>query len=116
MCGSLFFYNKVVNVRVLKFIVNEQTIKKDPECNFDGIVKGSKGYLYANFQLSQEWKGYKIAVSFWKLGKEFAIPLKSNVCKIPDKALTWSNFYVSLTGIKNEATFKTNKVKVMQEG
>lgn len=103
-------------MRILRFIVEGQTIKKDPTANFEGIVKGTKGYLLAGFALSPEWIGCKIAASFWKLGKEYAVPLKRNVCEIPDEALTWDNFSVSLTGIKDGTILKTNEVIVAQEG
>lgn len=36
-------------MRTLKFIVEAQNIKEDPNCDFSGLVKGTKGYLYAEF-------------------------------------------------------------------
>lgn len=45
--------------RILKFIVNGQTIKTDPNCCFTGIVSGSEGCLIANFKFSSEWNVLK---------------------------------------------------------
>lgn len=101
-------------MRVLKFDVSGQSIKKDPDCNFDGIVKGTKGYLQAEFTFDKEWDGCKIAAVFTKYGKEYAAPLKNNVCEIPDEALTYKEFSVKVVGVRNDYRITTNSEKVMQ--
>lgn len=103
-------------MRTLKFIVNGQGLKKDPACDFSGIVKGTKGYLKASFSLSSEWNGCKVAASFWKLNKEHAAPVIGNECEIPEEVLTYDNFYVQLTGVRPGYRIKTTKVLVTQEG
>lgn len=104
-------------MRVLKFIAKGQELIKDPSCYFSGIVRGSKNYLMAHFQLSTEWAGRVIAASFWKLGKEYPVLLNDNTCMIPDDTLTWEYFEVSLTGIgKDKSMITTTKVTVRQEG
>ena len=50
-------------MRVLHFSVNEQNIKKSGD--FSGIVKGSKGYLKAEFSFGSEWSRRKAAASFF---------------------------------------------------
>lgn len=104
------------NERVLKFIVDGQKIKKDSSCDFSGIVRGTSGYLKAKFDVSSEYNGCVIAASFWCMGKEYAMPLTNFECNIPNEALVWKNFYVSITGMKNGYKIKTNKVLVLQEG
>lgn len=100
--------------RILRFVINGQAIAKDPMCNFDKIVKGTSGYLKAQFSFSSEWNGCKIAASFWSLGKEYAAILNNNECYIPEEALVWSNFSVSLTGVKGDYKITTNRVIVNQ--
>ena len=59
-------------MRVLHFSVNEQNIKKSGD--FSGIVKGSKGYLKAEFSFGSEWSRRKAAASFFTEGKRICSP------------------------------------------
>lgn len=104
-------------MRTLSFIVNEQQIKKDPRCDFSQISPNTIGYLKAKFILRKGWGGCRIAASFWCLGKEYAaLVSQDGTCIIPDQALTWDNFKVSLTGVKEGYRITTNKITVEQEG
>lgn len=42
-------------MRTLKFIVNAQQIHKDPSCDFDNLVAGTKNYLRAHFTFSPDF-------------------------------------------------------------
>lgn len=103
-------------MRTLKFIVDGQSIKKDPSCDFEGLVKGTKGYLEAQFHFSEEWKGCKRAAVFISLGLEYAVPVINGKCEIPEKALTWRVFSVKAVGIRDGYRITTNKVEVLQDG
>lgn len=104
-------------MRTLSFLVNEQKISKDPKCDFSNIFPDTKGYLQAKFSFGRGWKNCKVAASFWCLGKEYpAIVNRDGVCLIPDESLKWSNFKVSLTGIRDGYKITTNKVTIEQEG
>lgn len=104
-------------MRTLKFIVDEQSLRKDPDCDFSGVVKGSKGYLQCSFSFSKEWNGCKVAASFWSYDKEIdAAAVVRGVCQIPDGVTNRRRFGVSLTGIKNGYRITTNKIWVEQEG
>lgn len=107
--------NGLNQIRILRFIIRAQTITKDPMCNFDKIVKGTSGYIKAQFSFSSEWNGCKIAASFWSLGKEYAAILKNGECFIPEEALQWNNFGVSVTGIRGKYKIKTNQIRINQE-
>lgn len=61
-------------MRTLIFEANGQQLKKSPSCDFSGIAKGSKGYLEAKFELSKDWDDCLIAASFFRWGKEYALP------------------------------------------
>lgn len=104
-------------MRTLKFVVEGQSLRKDPACDFSGIVKGSKGYLQCSFSLSREWYGCKIATSFWSYDKEIdAAAVVHGVCQIPDDVTDRRRFGISLTGVKDGYRITTNKVWIEQEG
>lgn len=103
-------------MRTLKFTINGQTIKKDSDCDFSGLVAGSIGYLRAKFTFSKEWFECKKAASFWIDGQEHAVLLDViDSCMIPEAALTGEMFKVSVTGVKPGYKIGTNKTKVKQE-
>lgn len=101
-------------MRTLKFRITGQNIK--PDGDFTGIVRGSKGFLKAKFDFSNEWQGCKKAASFWKYGREYAVPIIGSECDIPEEALTGICFGVSVTGVGNGFRITTNKCSVKQEG
>ena len=107
-------------MRILKFIVNGQIITKDPNCDFDGLIPGSNGYLKAEFSFSPEWKNYAKVASFWSvMGKEYT-PKKitdDRNCIIPAEALQKRTFKIQVVGMDiNGNKIKTNKVAVSQNG
>jgi hypothetical protein len=103
-------------MRTLKFIVHGQKIKRDPQCDFSGIVLGTSGYLNAHFIFDSAWAGAVKAASFFCLGKEYAVLLNENdMCKIPAEALPWTCFDVGVTGKRNNLIITTNTCKVEQE-
>ena len=105
-------------MRILKFIVNKQKIRPDPNCNFSGLVKGTSGYLKAHFSFSPEWNGCKIAASFWRMNHEYPVLVQNGQCEIPPEALTWDYFSVSLMGMKDNGNYilTTDKILVSQKG
>lgn len=106
-------------MRTLKFIVDGQSIKPDPSCDFSGLVPGTEGYVKAEFSFSRDWGGYvKVAAFFSALGKEYA-PKKlvdGNTCLIPKEALGRRIFKVRVIGKKGDSTMVTNKLTVKQSG
>lgn len=104
-------------MRVLRFIVEGQRLRPDHSCDFNGLIAGTQGYLHAQFRLSEDWNGCKVAVSFWrgKSDDEYAVALSNGMCAIPAEALTSKFFGVSLTGIKNGYRITTNRIHVPQE-
>lgn len=55
-------------MRVLRFIVNDQIIERDPDCDFSGLVPGTSGYLMAEFSFSPAWKNCVKIVEFSSWG------------------------------------------------
>ena len=103
-------------MRVLNFDVIEQKLQKNPKSDFSGIIRGSKGYLQCGFSLSKEWKGCRVAASFWHYDKEIdAAPVINGICMIPGSGTDYREFEVSLVGIRDSYRITTNRVKVEQE-
>lgn len=106
-------------MRTLNFIVTGQTISLDPNCDFSGLVPGTKGYIQAEFSFSKEWDGcVKVAAFFSNLGEEYEPKIIDNklTCIIPSEALRKSIFKVQVIGQKYELKLCTNKVVVYQKG
>lgn len=106
-------------MRILKFIVEDQTIKQDPDCDFNGLVPGTEGYLLAEFDFSPEWANTVKVVSFFSnMGKEYTPQLLKDgkTCVIPPEALEKRVFKLRVTGKHATYTLTTNKVAVSQNG
>lgn len=106
-------------MRTLNFIVNDQIITRDPNCDFENLVPGTEGYIKATFSFSKEWNGcVKVAQFKSFMGVEFKPQVLTDgvSCMIPAEALAKKRFYVSVIGKNNEYTIKTNSVEVCQNG
>lgn len=106
-------------MRTLKFVVEDQIIKPDPNCDFSGLIPGTEGYLQAEFAFSPEWDGCVKIASFWStLGREYpcAILLDGKSCKIPKEALVKQAFKIMVVGAKSDFKITTNKITVKQDG
>lgn len=104
-------------MRVLIFDVDGQKIKPNPQCDFSGIVKGTKGYLYAKFNLSpSEWGGCGKLAVFTCFGEEYPERLEGDICLIPHEALSHNRFKVHVVGIRPGYRIQTNTIEIIQEG
>lgn len=106
-------------MRTLKFIVDDQIIRQDPNCDFSGLVPGTEGYLEAEFSFSPEWTGFtKVAAFYSLLGMEYKpqILADGKTCIIPSEALERRVFKIRVIGKQGETRIATNKVAVSQKG
>lgn len=106
-------------MRTLRFIVNKQMIRPDPDCDFSGLVPGTKGYLQAEFIFSPEWKGCTKVASFWsRSGEEFTpqVLKDEKTCIIPEEALAEKTFDIQIIGKRENFKLITNKWTVRQKG
>lgn len=94
-------------MRVLDFIVTQQTLTRDPLCDFSGLVAGSRGYLSARFRFCKEWAGCKRVAVFVTGGKEYPVPLVNNMCEIPAQVLTCSTVQVYVVGQRGTVRITT---------
>lgn len=103
-------------MRTLKFIVEGQTIKPDPRCDFSGLVPGLQGHLQAEFTFSKEWISTPKVVAFYsRLGNEYPpqVLKDGKTCIIPAEALQKRIFKVQVLG-KNGLV--TDRFEIDQKG
>ncbi len=106
-------------MRTLKFIVDGQILKKDPNCDFSNLVPGSEGYVRVAFAFSPEWNGCVKVASFWSaMGKEYPPQVLEDgtSCLVPSEALERYSYDLSVLGKKEKYRIKTNVVRVVQDG
>lgn len=106
-------------MRPLRFIVENQIIRQDPDCDFSNLVPGSEGCLLAEFSFSQEWNDcVKVAGFYSSLGKEYEpqVLMDGKTCVIPAEALKKRVFKIKVIGKNNLIKLSTNKVTVHQNG
>lgn len=104
-------------MRTLNFIIEGLSIRKDPQCDFSGIVPGTKGYLRATFKFDSDWSGCEKMVVFSRFGIE-RIPIRviNNSCEIPSDVLLRRSFKLKIIGVKPGLRLVTNNLEVKQDG
>lgn len=103
-------------MRTLKFNVKGQAIEKDPNCDFSGIVAGSKGYLTALFSFDSDWKAMNKVAVFSERDTKKNVLITNNQCVMPEEVLTRRSFKIRVVGKNSKgAIVKTNEVVVKQE-
>jgi hypothetical protein len=105
-------------MRTLNFIVEDLSIKKDPVCNFAGLVPGTRGYLKAKFNFDQNWSGCKKMAVFTLSNRTADIPVKleNDSCVIPEEVLAKRYFSVKIIGVQPDLRLVTNSLEVRQDG
>lgn len=103
-------------MRILDFTVSKQRIDRDPQCDFNDIASGTRGYLHARFRFSSDWNGCKRVVVFSCRGKDFPAPLVNNMCVIPAEALVSNTVKVGVVGLNDRTGYRitTNTVEFTQ--
>ena len=101
------------NKRILSFTVTGQHIEKFS--GFSGLVRGTKGYLQATFECSEEWKGCKKAAVFCADGEEYPVPIVDGKCDVPDEVAEKSNWKVKIIGKSETFKILTDEAEVTQK-
>lgn len=111
-----------MKTRTLKFIVEGQTLKPDPKCDFSNLIPGSENFIAVEFSFSKDWDEFIAKVLSCKsmLGKEYP-PLyfvRDNPCIIiPSDILKHKAFRMRVLGKdKYGRKIQTNQVVVTQDG
>jgi hypothetical protein len=107
-------------MRELVFDVDQQRLKRNPDCNFEGIVAGSEGYLKLKFNfLGDDWDNCVKIASFIAPAIDGDIGVKldteTNTCLVPPEASMCDEFAVSLVGAKLDYKIPTNYIRIKQE-
>ena len=106
-------------MRTLRFIVDGQTVKQDPTCDFSGLFLNKDSDVCAEFIFSSEWNDKIKVAAFWSiLDKEYepqALDNK-NACIIPVEAFSRASFKIQVLGIGGHERLTTNKLVVLQTG
>ena len=115
-------------MRTLRFIVDGQILKPDPNCDFENLVPGSEEYVKAEFVFTGydtriTWGTVGKAAEFYsRLGKEYEpkrlVPnqIGNWECTIPAEALKNRFFKIRVIGKRDKTLIKTNKLEVKQNG
>lgn len=106
-------------MRILRFLVDGQKIDKNPECDFTNLIPGTKGYIQAEFEFSEEWDRCEKVAQFSSGNIEYEPQIinNQNYCKIPEAVLARPSFMVKVYGAKSgEYTIVTNKIAITQDG
>lgn len=99
-------------MRILQFKVAGQNLSKDGD--FSGIVAGTKGYLYTEYNFDGERDGCKKAAVFVRYDKEYPVPIVNGRCAVPDEITGYKRWNVYLVGEKKGYRITTNEVEVRQ--
>lgn len=105
-------------MRTLKFIVDGETIKQDPSCDFSGLFTERKTNIAAKFIFSPEWEKKVKVAAFWSMLDVEYEPqeIVDDSCIIPVEALEKAAFKVQVLGKKGKARLTTNKLVIRQTG
>lgn len=106
-------------MRTLRFIVDDKTIKQDPECDFSGLFPGRNSNVRAEFSFSSEWNEKVKVAAFWSMLDNEYEPQeidKDMSCIIPVEALNKAAFKIQVLGKKGKAKLTTNKLVIRQTG
>ena len=106
-------------MRTLKFIVEDQIIKKDPNCDFSNLVPGTEGYIQEELSFSNDWAGCKKVAAFYSiLCHEFEPQILEDgkSCLIPKEALQKEKFSIRVIGRAKNLKIITDKIIVIQDG
>lgn len=106
-------------MRTLRFIVDDQSIKADPTCDFSGLFLCKNSDVCAEFIFTSKWNGMTKVAAFWSMLNEEYEPQvidEKNTCIISSEAFTRASFKIQVLGIKGSKKLITNKLVVLQTG
>ena len=106
-------------MRTLKFNIDGQTIERNPDCDFENLVPGSKGYLEVEFSFSSEWDNCVKVVEFIGANSKDvkSVVLINRKVYVPDVIAARRVFGLRVIGEKrNGYRITTDKIIVRQNG
>lgn len=101
-------------MRVLKFKMNQQKLEKDPSCDFQNIIQGSKKYLCCCFSFDEDLQNYRKVACFIKEKAIEYVPIINDRCFVPDSIAQSDVINFFITFVDGEEKFETNQIYVRQ--
>lgn len=105
-------------MRTLRFIVDGNTIKQDPTCDFNNLFPGKNPNIRAEFLFSPEWNNKVKVAAFWSMLDNEYEPkeIVDSGCDIPAEVLNKAAFKIQVLGKKGTKRIDTNKLTIRQGG
>lgn len=100
--------------RLLSFVVEGLTIKKDPNSDFTNLISGTSSYYIARFLFDSSWKDMKKVAVFRSASVTKYVPIIGNICAIPDEVTASLIYRVSVIGKTEDTTVQTKEVVIRQ--
>ena len=106
--------------RVLFYNVQGQILTEKQNGDYDNIVKGTKNYLYVQFQFDKVWDGMnKVleASNEYDFRNSRAVAIRNNTTMIPNEVTDGKEIYIRIHGAnKLNQQLCTNTMMIKQKG
>jgi hypothetical protein len=105
-------------MRELVFKVNGQSLEKDPECSFDGLIAGSSNYLSCRIIFEDpEYDHLEKIIEFITRDNSEFFQIKEESINIPSWVTAKAYFKVRIHGVdlKKKTEIVTNTIYIQQE-
>lgn len=102
-------------MRTLNFKVKGQSLSKDPKCDFNNIMSGSKNYLLLKFDFSEDLLNFKKVACFVKGYAIEYVPIINDCCFVPENITDSHKISFFITFVDNDIKFESNKISIKQE-
>ena len=102
-------------MRLLTFKITRQHLVKNGD--FSHIIAGSKGYLQAVFEFSEDWDDcLKVAQFYTRDDREYSVPIIDDACEVPDEVTESTIFRLRVLGKRgNDYRLQSNMTSIRQE-
>lgn len=105
-------------IRTLRFIIDDNVVIKDPDCDFSGMFPGKEDSVRLEFSFSNDWDNTVKVVGFYSLmGKEYEPQvLVDDACMIPAEVLERTAFMFRVYGKRGKYRLKSDERVIRQSG
>lgn len=106
--------------RVLFYNINGQVLSEKPDVDYSNIIKGTKNYLYVQFQFDKVWDGMNKVLETSNehdFRNSRAVAIKNNTAMIPNEVTDQKEIYIRVHGQnKLNQQICTNTIVIKQKG
>ena len=101
-------------MRELHFDVAGQLLRRNKQCDFENIVRGSDNYLCLVFHFDNDWRETKRVISMYDVDGNQINESEQDKATVPVSVTHGSMFYFELTGKSNKTRITTNRMYIEQ--